>query len=162
MENPGTVAPWVHQNGPIAGRNPAGAKGQVLPGFTGDVGDAEFVIENRCAGATRGLFGRFTDRLEILWQIKPLDVRIGDIAAQGCQPIIQRQLIIGIVGGRQAAVVARRQDVQGSVLQGSRRGPTWDVVVIIRASRHKEGDYQREAEQCSASCCAVIKTIRWH
>ncbi len=64
-----------------------------------------------------GFLDGFADGLEVLGNEVALDVCVGDIATQRGQAVIQWQLIKRIDRGRQAAVVAGRQDVVGAVLR---------------------------------------------
>ena len=104
--------PSCEQQAAVAGRHPAGAEGHVGARLAVDVGDAVLVVEQSQARVGRSDSSvRAADRLEVLGEVVAVDVGVGDVAAQRRQPVVQRELVARLVGGRQPAVVAGRQDV---------------------------------------------------
>ena len=77
----------LEQQPAVAGRDPAGAEGDVGAGLAVDVRDAVRVVDQPQPGPAGLLLVRRADRREVLGQEEALDVGVGDVAAQRRQAV---------------------------------------------------------------------------
>ena len=126
---PGGAPAELDQEPAVPRRGPARSEREVLAGVAVDVRDPPLVVDDADAGPPRLLLVGLPDRLEVLGQEELVDVGVGDVVAKRRQAGVQGQLIGRVLRERNAAVVARRQDVVRAVLRlasaarrGSRQG----------------------------------------
>ena len=109
------AAAELEQEPAVARRGPAGAERDVRPGLAVDVRDAVRVVDEPQSGPPGRLLVRRLDRREVLGKVEVVDVGRGDVVAQRREPGVERKLVRGVGGGREAAEVAGRQDVARKV-----------------------------------------------
>ena len=114
--DPSGTSTQLQEEPTVACRDPAGAEGHVGSRLAVDVGDAVVVVEDRQPGPAGGFLWGRPHRFEVLGEEKRSMSPSVTSPRSGVSRVVERQLVAGLVRGRQAAVVAGREDVAGAIL----------------------------------------------